>query len=460
MRAREFLFENIDLLKNKVKDLISVTSDETLLNKIYTALNSETLLNRLSKGLEALPDVEIRSFIDDISNAIVQAPGSYEEKIAFVEGLEKGFIDVDKMVDGSRHHFSDLLMPSKTVSLSFLFKMFNALKDIGGRVKKGPGEFAIAIMSPKVRVFGGGDLKITTSKNPPEQTVEVKAGHGTIGATGLFQHQKVPIILQQYLPDINLNQNIGATALFNAIKTANLDPNTLQEFANKLVDYIFKAQLAWTNTEPLKQAIINAADNSNPEISDKTKADNIRKGYLIAAYSAYKKGGNDSKFHGVMLIDFERQELRYFDDPEELFKDIDTPKFNLYSTNKEWGGKLISPGVRLRSQQLVKPDQPDQFTPDTLQQYVQQQAEYLIRAAQQKNPQDLDLRNPLLLADVSATMSDLIDQKFKGNKLTAELLKRFPMLKVRGAAPAPANTAAAPANAAPASTNAAQPVSV
>ena len=236
MRARHFLSESPNpllVLKNKVKQQIDLTSDETLLNRIYTSLNSGTLIDRLSSGLESLSDPEIRSFVDDIANAIVQAPGSYEEKINFVKGLNEGFIDVDKMIDGNRYHFSDLLKPNKQVSLKFLFNMFNSLKDLGGKVKKGPGEFAIAIMSPVVSVFGGGDLKIGN------KIVEVKAEKGTVGATGYFQHSKVPIILQKYLPNIDLTRNVGSDALATAISTANLDPATLKEFADKLVDYIF-----------------------------------------------------------------------------------------------------------------------------------------------------------------------------------------------------------------------------
>ena len=464
MRAREFLFDNINVLQTKVKDLVDNTSDETLLNKIYAALNSGTLLDRLSSGLKELPDAEIRSFVDEISDAIIQAPGSYDEKIKFVEGLKDGYIDVDKMTNGSRHHFSNLLNPKQGVSLAFLFQMFNALKDLGSRVKKGPGEFAIAIMSPKVKVFGGGDLKIIMTNNE-EKTVEVKAGQGTIGATGLFQHQKVPSILQKYLPNIDLTQNIGARALTDASRLANLDPVTLTQFADELVDYIFEGQ-PWANTEPLKKAImdVNLTDSKQDgDDQDKEKkaredaATRIRKGYLIASYSAYQK----DKFDGVMLIDFERQQLKYFDDPEEIFKDIDTPQFNLYSKNKEWGGKLISPGVKLSAEKLEKPETPSVFTDESLAQYVQLQADYLVKSAQQRNPQDLDLRNPALIADVAATLSDLIKNKVKGAKIKTELFKTFPMLKVRGAATSqetPQPVAAAGSQPAAVPTNVGQPM--
>jgi hypothetical protein len=421
MRARHFLSESPNpllVLKNKVKQQIDLTSDETLLNRIYTSLNSGTLIDRLSSGLESLSDPEIRSFVDDIANAIVQAPGSYEEKINFVKGLNEGFIDVDKMIDGNRYHFSDLLKPNKQVSLKFLFNMFNSLKDLGGKVKKGPGEFAIAIMSPVVSVFGGGDLKIGN------KIVEVKAEKGTVGATGYFQHSKVPIILQKYLPNIDLTRNVGSDALATAISTANLDPATLKEFADKLVDYIFKAQESWTNTGPLKAAL------QNP--SSPTLGDDIRRGYLTAAYSAYQgREVGKSKFDGVMIMDFSKQELRYFEDPEDLYNDIDKVQFNFFTTNKEWGSKLINPGVKLRTSPLEKPEVPEKGTATSLQQYIEQQATYLVKRAQQRYPQNIDLRDPQLLADVTATVKNLSDQGFPAKKITTSIMNQFPILQLR-----------------------------
>lgn len=432
MRARNFLQERpnpLTGLKTKVKNQIDLTDDESLLNRIYTSLNSGTLITRLSKGLASLSDPEIQSFVDEIATAIVKSQGSYEEKLEFVKGLHKGYIDVDQMIDGNRHHFADLLTPGDKVSKKFLFNMFNSLKDLGGRARKGPGEFAIAIMSPVVSVFGGGDLKIGT------KIVEVKAEKGTIGATGYFQHSKVPIILQQYLPTINLNQNIGSDVLASAIKQANLDPKTSKEFADKLVDYIFKAQESWTDSGPLKAAL------QNP--SSPTLGDDIRRGYLTAAYSAYKgREGGKSKFDGVMIMDFSKQELRYFDDPEELYNDIDKVQFNFFTTNKEWGSKLISPGVKLRTSPLEKPEVPEKGTTKTLKKYIEQQAEYLVKRAQQRFPQDIDLRDPELLKDVTATIRNLADQGVPAKKITTVVTTQFPILQLKRAEEVPEPVAA------------------
>jgi len=81
MRIPEIIIERVsslDTLKNKVKAGIDQTDDETLLNRIYSSLNGGTLIKRLSSGLEKLSDPEIKSFVDEIAQAITNAPGSYD----------------------------------------------------------------------------------------------------------------------------------------------------------------------------------------------------------------------------------------------------------------------------------------------------------------------------------------------------------------------------------------------
>jgi hypothetical protein len=423
MRSLEFILEKtnargLSSLKAKVKARIDATDDETLLHRIYTSLNSGTLMKRLETGLQNLSDPEIHSFLSEIANAIVQAPGSYEEKLSFISGLHEGFIDVDLMIDGQRHHFADLLKPTKQVPRRFLFDMFNALKDLGGKAKKGPGEFAIAIMSPQVSVFGGGDLKIG------KKIVEVKAEKGTIGATGYFQHSKVPIILQQYFPNIDLSRNVGAEGLAQALKSTQLDPKTLKEFSDKLVDYIFKAQEAWADTTALKKAI------QNPQ--SPTLARDITQGYLRASYSAYKgREGGKSKFDGVMLMDFSKQELRYFDDPDEMFGDIDAVQFSIFSKNKEWGSKAINPGVKLRTEPLPTPDVPTKQSPAALKGYYGQTAEWILKKAQQANPRNIELREPELKDEVTQYILQIVKQGTPHKKIVDAVRQRFPELKLR-----------------------------
>jgi hypothetical protein len=426
MRAREFLnniinetSRSLSSLKTKVKAGIDKTNDETLLNRIYTTLNSGTLIGRLTGNLEKLSDPEIKAFLNEIAQTIINAPGSFEQKLAFVDGLHQGYVDINKMLDGKKHHFSDLLKPTKNVPLKFLFEIFNEMKDLGAKAKKGPGEFALAILSPKISVFGSGDLKIG------KQIVEVKAGSGTIGDTSLFQHSKVHIILKEFFGDlIDISRPVGAEQLSTTIKRANLEPAKLTEFANKLADYIFKGQ-PWANTKPLKDAIQNS--ESATQVSD------IRKGYLVAAYTAYKrkKDQQEDKFKGVMLVNYDNQELRYFEDPEEMYTDIDTVTFSLSHPNQGWGGKLISPSVNLRRDPIPKPELAAGTKNAALRGFSGQMAEYMIKQAQQRWPRNLELRDRGLVDVVAGTINDLMDAGINPKKLAAEVRRQYPELSLR-----------------------------
>jgi hypothetical protein len=429
MRSKEFLIEklstrSLDSLKNKVKTGIDQTSDETLLHKIYTTLNSGSITKRLTGELEQLPDVDIRRFHKDIANVIINAPGTFEEKMNFVSGLNTGYVDVSKMLDGNRHHFSDLLIPTNKVPLKFLFDMFNEMKDLGGKAKKGPGEFALAIMSPKISIFGPGDLKIAN------KIIEVKAGSGTVGDTSQFQHSKVAIILHKHLPNVDTTKPIGAEGLSNAVIDAQnqglLDKNGLDALANELTDYIFKGYLH-ADLTPLNQAIKSISPNNNA-------IDTIRRGYLTAAYTAYKQRKEDQsiKFDAMMLINFDNQDLRYFDNPAEMYNDVETVAFSFSHPNSGWAGKLIAPSVNLKREPIVGVEPPKNPTPAAMKAYYGQSAEMMIKMAQQRWPRNLELRNNTSLqSEVAKFIESLASQGVNALKIPKLVKQKFPILNLR-----------------------------
>jgi len=247
----------------------------------------------------------------------------------------------------------------------------------------------------------------------------------------MFQHQKVHIILQKYMPDIDVSQAIGAGKLATAIVRSGLDKTQLNSLANELADYIFKGQ-PWANTKPLKQAI------ANPDPDLHTATSNIKKGYLTAAYTAYKqKKDKSNKFDGVMLINFARQELKYFDDPEDMFNDVDSVQFSISHPNAGWGGKLISPSVTLRKEPIPKAELPKKAQNAQLIAWIPQLAEYLIKMAQQRHPQDLDIRDPGFKDAVTSTIKDLVQANYPTSKITAEVLRQYPQLKTKASVDQP-----------------------
>jgi hypothetical protein len=128
------------------------------------------------------------------------------------------------MLSGKRVHFEDLLITNaEGPSISFIKQVFKKLKDVGDKRGKGPGEFSLAVLSPKLTIFGSGDIKIGN------KTIEVKAsagktmssGGGRIGTTGFLQHQRNAEIIKQYIPALDTSKDLNLSNLSNISK--NLD---------------------------------------------------------------------------------------------------------------------------------------------------------------------------------------------------------------------------------------------
>ena len=343
MRAREFLRlieDDLSTLKHKVIKSIEATDDATLLDKIYSSLNRTNISQRIGAALNQ-NDRDIKRYIDEIVEVIVNTPGRYEDKLLFAEGLDKGYVNVKEMISGKRVHFEDLLTPNKTgVPISFIVNVFNGLKNVGEKEAKGPGEFALAALSPDVSIFGAGDLKIG------DHNIEVKAsagdsasGGGRLGSTGFLQHYRVPEIINKYMPDVDTSVNIGLKSFSQLLKKANLDPATTKQFAEELFGYIFEGK-EWTDISPLVNAMVAGEDLDKP--------------YTIVAYNAYRGRPENTKFDGIMLMSFPLQELKYYDDPEKMYDDLYATSVNLVSANKEWAGRLNLPSVSLRPEKVEK----------------------------------------------------------------------------------------------------------
>jgi hypothetical protein len=132
---------------------------------------------------------------------------------------------------------------------------------------------------------------------------------------------------------------LGLSAFSQLLKKANLDPETLVQFATELFDYIFEGK-DWADTSPLINAMVAGNDLEKP--------------YTIAAYSAYRGRPDNTKFDGVMLMSFPLQELKYYDDPEKMYDDLYAPGVSLISSNKEFASRNILPSVSLRPEKVEK----------------------------------------------------------------------------------------------------------
>jgi hypothetical protein len=311
--AEEDVSNDISTIKQDIINQVQQTNDTALLNKVYTALHSTGLTHRIRGALTQLSDT--KNYLDKITNIILNTEGTVQIKQQFAEGLLKGYVNLDKMTSGDRVHFEDLIQTNETCKdRNFLLAVFQNLKNVGREQQKGAGEFALAVFSPAITIIGKGDLKIGN------KIIEVKASAGTterssggrIGTTGDIAHSVLPIFARHFGKNfVKQNPNINLNTFYSLMKTSSLTTDALRNFATELFRYMFKKSVAWVDLEPL----INATANKEP----------ITKEYARACYQAYKGPKEAYKFDGIMLMNFALQELRYYEDFDDMFKDSYPP---------------------------------------------------------------------------------------------------------------------------------------
>ena len=193
MRASQFLREYEDLGQEK-KNIIQTISgldantpeQAALLDRIWKLLNSQTFGNNINKSFVATTSDEymnektVETHRRNVAEIISRLDSDYGALNGFLKKLEGGgAIDI-----------SALSQPVNTFNSVFggdavAMKAFDALKGYGvGEKQKGPGEFALAMMSNKIRLAQGeGDTEIDGIGK-----VEVKAAMGSKGSGGRLGH--------------------------------------------------------------------------------------------------------------------------------------------------------------------------------------------------------------------------------------------------------------------------------
>ena len=193
MRANQFIREYEDLSAEKeniIKTIsgLDASNEEqaAMLDRIWKLLNSQNFSSKIDQAFavttadEYMQAATLDGHRKNVAEIISRLDSDY--------GALSGFLK--KLEGGGAVNISELAKPVNTFNAIFggdavAMKAFDALKGYGvGEKQKGPGEFALAMMSNKIRLAQGeGDTEIDGIGK-----VEVKAAMGSKGSGGRLGH--------------------------------------------------------------------------------------------------------------------------------------------------------------------------------------------------------------------------------------------------------------------------------
>jgi len=326
MRAKEFITEeDVRSLKSRIIGQVKKTNDEDLLSKLYIVLNKSGLSDRI--GLVLTRDTDTKSHIQELVDLIIDVPGSYAEKESFIKGYPSGYVDVEKMLSGEYIKFDNLITGGEGTPVSFVKRVFNALKQTTFGGAKGPGEFGLAVLSPHIKITGKGDLNIG------DRVIEVKANAtgsgGRLGTPGMLSVDNIPQILDSHLQKYKVPEKttLSLKNLPELLNKNQLTPDQKRDLCSELFTYIFKGKV---DVSELVNAIVS---NRNPEPY-----------FLKANYELYRQ---ISGFDGMLLVNFPAQACKYFTDPSQMAEEVNAIGVCILSASQGFEARQILSQVTL-----------------------------------------------------------------------------------------------------------------
>ena len=334
MRFRELLKEDElqDLKQDIIKRLMGLDVDpdnperteevEEVLDRIYSLLNQQSTLDKfkdivsqeLTDEYGKVNDAKVKRVLDkkilQISGKIAEVPLRYQQKMKFAENLKAGkVINADLLLTPGQHTLEDLTynQPENLV-------VFNHLKGYGvGEQMKGPGEHALAILSPDITLkSAGGDVAV---KGVP---VEVKAsvsggGGGRFGeATSVPTKERMLEIINSYeqlrqplAQELSKQKSLNVKSFTELVNNAGLDAPTRKDLATKLFGELFGQQAG---------PLINTFSRPNSDPLEVVKA------YTVANFNYYKAGGEGGQWQFLAAINFGANTMAVVKNGEDVLK--------------------------------------------------------------------------------------------------------------------------------------------
>ena len=309
-------YDDLEAEKTKIQDIVNKLDveeekDRELIDQIWRILNADHIQDVIGKLVvkpiadETAMNKEAATKV--LTQVIYQIESSYEKIKAFLDDLEK---------TGSAYDVDALKKPINALSNIFNsdvgYTVFKTLLPYGvGSNKKGPGEFALAMLSDRVQlssttgdvVIDGELVEVKASKS------ETSSGGGRLGMGGMAQLKARDILLRykeiiptvaSHIEDAN-NKTLGIT---NFVKYLNQDLPVGDKRRYDITKDFYKELFIPASVEKIAKAF-QSLDNDIE----------IALQYAGANYVDYLTKG---KFEALLAIDMYTGKTAYLSNEEEF----------------------------------------------------------------------------------------------------------------------------------------------
>lgn len=309
---------DVSSLKKAIASLLKDTEEGSVLNQVLKVLQAGNIDERIAKIVGT--DADAKQFITQITDAIIKSDASIEQKNAFLEQFPKGIINAKTLVDGDSHSFEELVGAGFPTEL---------LKDLSVRLTSqgvGPGEVALAVMSPNIkwsgREVGGGDILV--NGKPVEVKTRVSSGGRWLNTRK--SNMNLPAIKQaiEEATGFDVPARLSVDNWVNVYRP-NIDPKALPKVAQTIADGVFNG----VPNNDYKEMLMKG---DTPDIIDE---------HLRTGYENYKAL---SGFEGLLLMDIPTERIQYFTEYDEMADLIKNDSVYIYAPEAEMMPKVALSG--------------------------------------------------------------------------------------------------------------------
>jgi hypothetical protein len=205
MRAREFINEFANTKSIVLRSLNKLPLDSPIFGEIYKQILTEPLGNRIKNYINNRKDADAINAVTWLVKAIPTLGTADEVKTFLSKFADPNYdpINISKLVPDTGMTGPSPL--SSLVSDPFAKLLFDKIfQEFSGKSDAGPGEAALAILSPSITYTSPGDILVGDKK------VEVKASRGSgkagrIWDTPINQKEMLSILSQLGMSNFNVS---------------------------------------------------------------------------------------------------------------------------------------------------------------------------------------------------------------------------------------------------------------